>query len=95
MAQELEGSTDTISFIGTATTLIRLGSFTLLTDPNFLHRGQRAYLGKGLWSRRLTDPALSPDALPVLSLDSASAPTHHPARKRNHAFDSRARSSTG
>jgi L-ascorbate metabolism protein UlaG (beta-lactamase superfamily) len=66
MGQGLENSTDTISFIGTATTLIRLGSFTLLTDPNFLHRGQRAYLGKGLWSRRLTDPALSPDDLPPL-----------------------------
>ncbi len=57
---------DTLGFIGTATTLIRLGDFTLLTDPNFLHRGQRAYLGKGLWSRRLTDPALGPDALPDL-----------------------------
>ena len=30
---------DSITFIGTATTLIRLGSFTVLTDPNFLHRG--------------------------------------------------------
>jgi L-ascorbate metabolism protein UlaG (beta-lactamase superfamily) len=57
---------DDLTFIGTATTLIRLGSFTLLTDPNFLHRGQRAYLGKGLWSRRLTEPALQPDQLPAL-----------------------------
>jgi L-ascorbate metabolism protein UlaG (beta-lactamase superfamily) len=57
---------DTITFIGTATTLIRLGSFTVLTDPNFLHRGQRAYLGRGLWSRRLTDPALEPEDLPAL-----------------------------
>ncbi|QCX26805.1 MBL fold metallo-hydrolase [Nocardioides jishulii] len=57
---------DTITFIGTATTVLRLGSFTLLTDPNFLHRGQRAYLGKGLWSRRLTEPALQPAALPPL-----------------------------
>jgi hypothetical protein len=29
---------DSLTFIGTATTLIRLGGFTLLTDPNFLHR---------------------------------------------------------
>ncbi|HLK95947.1 MAG TPA: MBL fold metallo-hydrolase [Nocardioidaceae bacterium] len=57
---------DSLTFIGTATTLVRLGSFTLLTDPNFLHRGQRAYLGKGLWSRRLTDPAMSPAQLPPL-----------------------------
>jgi L-ascorbate metabolism protein UlaG (beta-lactamase superfamily) len=57
---------DTLTFIGTATTLLRLGSFTLLTDPNFLHQGQRAYLGKGLWSRRLTEPACSPAELPTL-----------------------------
>ena len=57
---------DTLTFIGTATTLIRLGSFTLLTDPNFLHRGQRAYLGKGLWSRRLTEPSMQPGDLPTL-----------------------------
>ena len=57
---------DSLTFIGTATTLVRLGSFTLLTDPNFLHRGQRAYLGKGLWSRRLTEPAMSPAQLPAL-----------------------------
>ncbi|MCW2768138.1 MAG: hypothetical protein JWO11_4097, partial [Nocardioides sp.] len=57
-----------LRFIGTATTLITLGSFTLLTDPNFLHRGQRAYLGKGLWSRRLTEPALQPRDLPTLDV---------------------------
>jgi L-ascorbate metabolism protein UlaG (beta-lactamase superfamily) len=58
---------DTLTFVGTATTVLRLGGFTLLTDPNFLHRGQRAYLGKGLWSRRLTEPALSMAELPELS----------------------------
>jgi L-ascorbate metabolism protein UlaG (beta-lactamase superfamily) len=55
-----------VLFIGTATTLIRYGGFTLLTDPNFLHRGQRASLGYGLWSRRLTEPALDVSALPPL-----------------------------
>ena len=57
---------DSLTFVGTATTLIRLGSFTLLTDPNFLHKGQRAYLGKGLWSKRLTEPAMQPADLPPL-----------------------------
>src|ERR1700712_4415965 len=57
---------DTLTFVGTATTVLKLGSFTILTDPNFLHQGQRAYLGKGLWSRRLTEPALQPADLPVL-----------------------------
>jgi L-ascorbate metabolism protein UlaG (beta-lactamase superfamily) len=56
----------TLEFIGTATTLLRLGPFTLLTDPNFLHRGQRAYLGKGLVSKRLTEPSLQPHQLPAV-----------------------------
>jgi L-ascorbate metabolism protein UlaG (beta-lactamase superfamily) len=56
----------TLTFGGTATTLLRLGPFTLLTDPNFLHRGQRAHLGYGLRSKRLTEPALQPTQLPTL-----------------------------
>ncbi|GAA2410730.1 MBL fold metallo-hydrolase [Streptomyces glaucosporus] len=51
-------------FVGNATLLIRYGDLTLLTDPNFLHRGQYAYLGKGLLSKRLADPALSVGELP-------------------------------
>ncbi|GAA0621582.1 MBL fold metallo-hydrolase [Sporichthya brevicatena] len=54
-----------LTFGGTATTLLRLGPFTLLTDPNFLHQGQRAYLGYGLWSKRRTEPALLPADLPA------------------------------
>ncbi|MCS0635525.1 MBL fold metallo-hydrolase [Streptomyces sp. LP05-1] len=53
-----------LSFIGNATLLIRYGDLTLLTDPNFLHRGQRAYLGHGLVSKRLTEPALDVRELP-------------------------------
>ncbi len=55
-----------LTWIGTATVLLQLGAFTVLTDPNFLHRGQRAYLGKGLWSRRLTEPAVGVGDLPAL-----------------------------
>jgi L-ascorbate metabolism protein UlaG (beta-lactamase superfamily) len=55
-----------LTWIGTATTLLRYGGFTVLTDPNFLHRGQLAYLGKGLVSRRLTDPSLRVEDLPPL-----------------------------
>jgi len=53
-------------FVGTATTVLRLGPFTLLTDPNFLHRGQWSYLGQGLISRRRTNPALEIAELPDL-----------------------------
>ncbi len=55
-----------ITFIGTATTLIKFAGFSILTDPNFLHRGDRAYLGWGLSSKRLTEPALSVEQLPAL-----------------------------
>jgi L-ascorbate metabolism protein UlaG (beta-lactamase superfamily) len=55
-----------VQWVGNATCLIRWGPFTVLTDPNFLHRGQRAYLGHGLTSRRLTEPALEPDEIPAL-----------------------------
>jgi L-ascorbate metabolism protein UlaG (beta-lactamase superfamily) len=57
---------DGVFFVGNATTVIRYGGFTLLTDPNFLRRGQRAYLGYGLTSRRLRDPALKIGDLPGL-----------------------------
>jgi L-ascorbate metabolism protein UlaG (beta-lactamase superfamily) len=56
----------TVTFIGNATTLISDGSITVLTDPNFLHQGQHAYLGYGLVSKRLHDPALDIDELPPL-----------------------------
>ena len=56
----------TVTFVGNATTLITGGGLTLLTDPNFLHRGQHAYLGHGLVSKRLKKPALSIDELPPL-----------------------------
>ena len=57
-----------LQFIGTATTLIRYAGFTVLTDPTFLHRGERAYLGKGLWTTRATDPAIDIGELPDLDL---------------------------
>jgi L-ascorbate metabolism protein UlaG (beta-lactamase superfamily) len=56
----------TVTFIGNATTLISGGGVTLLTDPNFLHRGQHAYLGYGLVSKRLREPAIDIDELPPL-----------------------------
>lgn len=59
-------SGDRLHFVGNATTVVSLGSFTFLTDPNFIHRGQRAYLGWGLSTRRLTDPAVEPEDLPAL-----------------------------
>ena len=56
----------TLTFVGNATTIIRYGPLTLLTDPNFLAEGQRAHLGYGLTSRRLKDPAVDIKDLPPL-----------------------------
>jgi L-ascorbate metabolism protein UlaG (beta-lactamase superfamily) len=77
-----------ITFIGTATVLIQFSGFTILTDPNFLHRGERAYVGMGLSTRRLTDPALTIDQLPPLDLVVLS---HH----HGDHFDRRAASDLG
>lgn len=57
-----------VFFIGNATMIIRCHGFTLLTDPNFLHRGERARLGWGLSTRRRTDPALDIGELPPIDL---------------------------
>ena len=60
--------TGELTFIGTATVLLRVAGFTILTDPNFLHAGEHVYLGLGLTSKRRTDPALEIDDLPPLDL---------------------------
>ena len=36
-----------LTFIGTATVLVRFGGFTVLTDPNFLHQGEHARWEEG------------------------------------------------
>jgi L-ascorbate metabolism protein UlaG (beta-lactamase superfamily) len=64
-----------LTFIGTATVLLRLPGFTILTDPNFLHRGEAAYLGLGLRSKRRTDPAMEIGDLPPL--DAVVLSHHH------------------
>src|SRR5215213_6252283 len=55
-----------VLFVGTATVIIRLGGFTILTDPNFLHAGDHVHLGYGLTSERLTEPSFDIEALPPL-----------------------------
>src|ERR1700712_3980617 len=57
-----------VHFIGPAPVVLRGGPFTLLTDPNFLHQGEFAWLGHGLVSRRLTEPAVGIGQLPDLDL---------------------------
>lgn len=64
-AADQDGS---VTFIGTATVLIRYGGMTILTDPNFLHKGDHVQLGYGLTSERLTEPAIPIEALPPVDL---------------------------
>ena len=53
-------------FIGNATVLLRLGGFTVLTDPSFIHKHEQTWLGYGLHTSRLTDPACAIADLPSL-----------------------------
>ena len=57
-----------VQFIGTATVLIRYQGFTILTDPNFLQKGDHVHLGYGITSERLTNPAIDLDKLPAIDL---------------------------
>jgi L-ascorbate metabolism protein UlaG (beta-lactamase superfamily) len=57
-----------VQFIGTATVLIRYQGLTILTDPNFLHKGDHVHLGYGLTSQRQTNPAIEFDKLPPIDL---------------------------
>jgi L-ascorbate metabolism protein UlaG (beta-lactamase superfamily) len=55
-----------IFFIGNATVLIRWAGFTFLTDPTFVHMHEKVHLGPGLYSERLTNPAMKISDLPPL-----------------------------
>jgi L-ascorbate metabolism protein UlaG (beta-lactamase superfamily) len=55
-------------FIGTATVLLRYAGFTILTDPNFLHRGEFVYLGFGMKSERVMEPAMELKDLPPIDI---------------------------
>jgi L-ascorbate metabolism protein UlaG (beta-lactamase superfamily) len=55
-----------IYFVGTATVIVRYAGFTILTDPNFLHKGDHVHLGYGMTAERLTEPALSLEQLPLV-----------------------------
>jgi L-ascorbate metabolism protein UlaG (beta-lactamase superfamily) len=67
-SDQIDAAQGSVFFIGTATTLITLGGFTILTDPNFQHAGDSAHLGYGLKTTRLTNPAVDMHNLPALDL---------------------------
>ncbi|KAK4184675.1 putative metal-dependent hydrolase [Podospora australis] len=55
-----------IYFIGTATTILSWQGIKILTDPNFLHKGDHVHLGPGVTAERKTNPAVDIDHLPPL-----------------------------
>jgi L-ascorbate metabolism protein UlaG (beta-lactamase superfamily) len=57
-----------VFFAGAATTVISLGGFTILTDPDFLRPGDEAAIGPRLTTERLTEPAIGIAQLPPLDL---------------------------
>lgn len=57
-----------ITFVGTATVIIRYAGLTILTDRNFLHSGDHVHLGYGLTSKRLTNPSIELKNLPHIDL---------------------------
>jgi L-ascorbate metabolism protein UlaG (beta-lactamase superfamily) len=61
-------NTGSIFFIGNATVLIRYAGFTILTDPTFIHMHEKVNLGFGLYTKRLTNPAINIEQLPPLDL---------------------------
>jgi L-ascorbate metabolism protein UlaG (beta-lactamase superfamily) len=61
-------ATGSLTFIGNATVLMELGGVTILTDPTFIHKHEQTWLGGGLHTTRLTDPAMDLADLPPLDL---------------------------
>ena len=61
-------NTGSIFFIGNATVLIRYAGFTILTDPTFIHMHEKVNLGFGLYTKRLTNPAINIEQLSPLDL---------------------------
>jgi hypothetical protein len=57
-----------VYFIGNATTLIRFGALTILTDPTFIHMHEQVSIGYGMHSTRLANPAIDIGRLPSLDL---------------------------
>jgi L-ascorbate metabolism protein UlaG (beta-lactamase superfamily) len=62
------GLSGSIQFIGNATVLFQCAGFTILTDPSFIHKHEETWLGYGLTTKRLTDPACEIADLPPLDL---------------------------
>ena len=57
-----------IYFVGNATVIIEWNGFRILTDPNFIHKGDQVHLGPGVNATRETNPAVDLENLPPIDL---------------------------
>ena len=62
------GANASLLFIGTATTILEWEGIRLMTDPNFLHKGDCMQKGLGAITRRMTDPAMDLYDLPRIDV---------------------------
>ncbi|KAI8983328.1 Metallo-hydrolase/oxidoreductase [Trametes punicea] len=62
------GENATLTFVGTATTLLEWRGLRIMTGPNFLHAGDHVHLGPGVTAQRLTNPSVPIDQLPPIHL---------------------------
>ncbi|RPD81535.1 hypothetical protein L226DRAFT_838 [Lentinus tigrinus ALCF2SS1-7] len=62
------GENATLTFIGTATTLLEWHGLRIMTDPNFLRAGDHVHLGPGVTAKRLTNPSVPLNQLPPIHL---------------------------
>lgn len=61
-------SNASLTFIGTATTVLEWEGIRLMTDPNFLRKGDKVQKGLGVATKRLTDPAMDLYDLPRIDI---------------------------
>ncbi|PGG96350.1 hypothetical protein AJ79_09623 [Helicocarpus griseus UAMH5409] len=57
-----------LRFIGNATTVLEWEGIRLMTDPNFLHKGDHVHLGPGVTAERLQNPAVDLHELPRIDV---------------------------
>ncbi|KFY69066.1 hypothetical protein V496_00560 [Pseudogymnoascus sp. VKM F-4515 (FW-2607)] len=67
-ASSVLGANASLKFIGTATTILEWEGIRLMTDPNFLHKGDHVQKGLGAITTRMTDPAMDLYNLPRIDV---------------------------
>ncbi|KAF2842927.1 Metallo-hydrolase/oxidoreductase [Patellaria atrata CBS 101060] len=62
------GEDASLFFVGTATTILEWEGIRIMTDPNFLHKGDHVHLGPGVTAERLTNPVIDMHESPPIDV---------------------------